>query len=196
MAPANAAPGPLGFSCDCGAVRGHLVAAAVRSGTRVVCHCRDCRAAELHLGRRDPDPDGVDLFQTTPDMIAFATGADRLAVFRLGPKGPMRWYASCCGAPMFNTLASPKLPFVAIASPRLEQPHRLGPVRALAFVPQPGGGTRHRHAARLVWGVIVRMAAARLSGRWRHTPFFDVATGAPAAEPALVAPDAKAALYR
>lgn len=185
----------LAFSCDCGAVVGRLTCDA-SSGVHAVCFCRDCRAAELWLGRTDPAPGPVDVFQTTADRVHIDRGADRLGLLRLGPKGLMRWYAACCNAPLFNTLASPKLAFAAIHTARLAAPDRIGPVRARGFVPKSGGGTRHAGAGIMVFRMLKGMAAARLSGRWRLTPFFDPDSGAPVVEAHIPSKQERAALTR
>lgn len=182
---------PLTFSCDCGTVTGRL---SPVQGNHVVCYCADCRAAELFLNRDDPAPGPVDLFQTLPETISFSNGVAQIAAFRLSPRGPIRWYASCCKTPLFNTLASPKLPFCAIHSARLSDPSRIGRVTIRSFAPQPGGKRKTEGAARMVWSVLGRMAAARISGRWRHTPFFDD-SGSPVAAPELISRDIRDTLY-
>ncbi len=186
---------PLAFQCGCGTIRGHLTAAGVASGTHVDCYCADCRANELLHQQPDPAPGPVDLFQMAPDAVRFEAGQDRLAVIRLGPKGMMRWYASCCGTPMFNTFASPALPFAGMLTARLADPAALGPVRAHGFVPQPGGKTRHIGGLTVVGGVLRRGIGARLSGRWRDTPFFAAGTGAPTAPVRILSKEERAALY-
>ncbi|MCB1364527.1 MAG: hypothetical protein KDK02_10415 [Rhodobacteraceae bacterium] len=195
MARRRADNGPLAFSCDCKAVRGHLQAGAAARGVHAVCYCRDCRAAELWLGRPDPAPGPVDVFQTTPDMIRFQSGTDRLGLLRLSPKGLMRWYATCCNAPLFNTLASPRLPFAALHVARLDSPESVGPVRVHSFVPRPGGRSAHRGWGRMILRLVTGMGGARLSGRWRRTPFFDPDSGAPVAEATIPDKAARAALY-
>ncbi|MFV0513395.1 MAG: DUF6151 family protein [Jhaorihella sp.] len=184
----------LAFACDCGALRGHLEPQAAGSGTRVVCRCRDCRAAQLHLGQADPEPNGVDLLQTTPDTVTIDRGAQNLGLFRLGPRGLLRWYATCCNTPLFNTFSSPKLPFAGVLTARLADPDRAGPVRARGFVPKPGG-TTHEHGARAVLGILGRLLRARLSGRWRNTPFFDIESGEPVVKPEVLTRSERAALY-
>lgn len=188
---ARTARAPLEFSCDCGQLRGHLDPV---HGNRAQCFCADCRAAELFFGRPDPAPGPVDLFQTMPDWLTLTHGADRLALLRLGPRGLLRWYAGCCDTPMFNTLAKPTLPFVAVHLGRLADPARAGRVGTRSFVPQPGGSRRHEGGLRLLGGVFVPMLVARLSGRWRRTPFFD-ASGAPVAEARIPDRKTRAALY-
>ncbi len=182
---------PLAFSCDCGTITGHLQPV---QGNHVVCFCVDCRAAEQYLGRTDPAPEPVDLFQTLPNTVSFDTGRDRLAAFRLGPKGPLRWYANCCRAPMFNTLGSAKLPFAAIHAARLTEPGRIGPVVIRSFAPQPGGKSKTEGAVRMVTSVLAGMLVARLNGDWRQTPFFDE-TGAPLAKPQVLAREERARFY-
>ncbi len=186
---------PLRFACDCGILRGNLDASALRGGFRVVCYCPDCRAAELFLNRPDPAPSPVDLFQTTPDRVQIDTGTECLGLFRLGPKGLFRWYATCCDAPMFNTLAKAGLPFVGLHSGRVAGAEPLGPVRGKSFVPTPGGRPKFEGSAAMTWGALNRMAAARLSGRWRRTPFFDTSTGEPTVRPQILTRQERAALY-
>ncbi len=183
------------FSCTCGRVCGRIDPASPRTGTHLKCHCRDCRAAERFFQQPDPGLDGVDLFQTSPDTIHVDKGQDQLAVLRLGPKGPMRWYAACCNAPLFNTLERPGLPFATALVARVEDPTALGPVVAHASFPKPGGGTYHKNGGRMVWNVMTRMLAARLSGRWRKTPFFDSETGKPNGPVRVLSREERAVLY-
>lgn len=187
-------PSASALSCRCGQLRGRIDPARPGTGLHLICHCRDCRAAERYLGQPDPGPGGVDLFQTTPDTIHIDTGAEQLAILRLSPNGPLRWYGVCCKTPLFNTLARPGLPFATVMVARLEQPECIGPVKAEAFVPQPGGAPRHRNGTRMVWGVLRRMITSRLSGRWRTTPFFDPNTGEPVAPIHVIGKEERAAL--
>jgi len=191
----RASSDPLEFSCSCGQMQGHISANAVKSGTHAECSCRDCRAAELYFDQTDPAPGPVDLFQTTPDAINIAQGAEHLGLMRLSPKGTMRWFAKCCDVPMFNTTKSAKFPFVGIKGEVLKDHDRIGKVVSSVFIPRPGGKPTHKGMGRLAFGVISRMIAARLSGRWRQTPFFDVESGRPVAEPVLPSKEQRAGLY-
>lgn len=188
--------GPQSLSCNCGGFRARLSADGLRAGTHVTCQCADCRAAHRHFGQPDPVGEGVHLFQTTPDALTIESGADKLAVMRLGPKGLFRWYASCCNTPLFNTLASPKLPFSGIVADRFDDVAAIGPVMARAHIPKQGGGYRHEHFGRAGWGVLSRMIAARLSGRWRQSPFFNIETGEPRGPVTVLTKEARAELYR
>jgi hypothetical protein len=195
VARGNLSDAPLTFSCSCGNLQGHINANAAKSGARLECYCRDCRAAELYFQQPDPAPGGVDLFQTTPDAISITQGQQYLGLFRLGPRGVMRWYATCCNAPMFNTLAKPQLAFAGLVVARLSDPTQIGPVKARANMTGPGGKLKHQGVGRIVFGIATRMLAARLSGRWRQTPFFDIETSAPVAQAIIPNKAERAALY-
>lgn len=187
--------GGLAFSCKCGTLRGEVSAAGVKGGTRVVCYCADCRANELYHGQPDPAPDPVDLFQLSPDTITITQGAEQLRAIRLGRRGPLRWYAACCGTPFANTLAKPGLPFAGMRSDLFQDKSALGKIRARSFVPVPGKQSRTKGGSTMAWGILSRMITARLSGRWKDTPFFDAETGKPVAEPELLSKAQRAALY-
>jgi hypothetical protein len=136
--------------------------------------------------------DGVNLLQTTPDMISIDQGAEFLGLMRLSPRGLFRWYATCCDAPLFNTLRVRGAPFAGIQTNRLANPAAAGPVRVRGYVPGPDGKLRHQGAARMTWGIFSRMGSAWISGRWRKTPFFD-ASGTPMAEARILSKSERAA---
>lgn len=184
----------VAFGCACGSLRGHLSPEALRAGTRVICHCADCRAGELYHGQPDPQDSGVDLLQISPHMIEITSGAQHLSLLQLSPRGLYRWYAGCCGTPLCNTLKSPKLPFAGVLVRRLDDPSVLRPAKVRAFVPQAGRPPRHYGAGRMTYGLVFRMATALLSGKWRQTPFFDTATGKPSAQPLVITKEQRAAL--
>lgn len=188
------ATGDLKFSCNCGALAGHISAEGQKSGLRLLCHCADCRAGELY--HQQPDPvDGVDLFQLAPHQITITQGAEHLRLLRLGPKGLFRWYAGCCNTPVANTLAKPKLSFAGMRSDLFDDKSALGKVQAEAHIPQAGKPPRHKGMIRMVYGLFSRMITARLSGLWRQTPFFDADSGAPVAEPKVLSKEERAKLY-
>ncbi len=136
----------------------------------------------------------MDLFQTTPDRVEFHTGLDHIGVFSFSPNGLLRWYADCCGATLFNTLRNPKAAFSAIRVQRLADPAAIGPVRAHAFVGRPGGGYKHTGKAWFLLGLLRGPALARITGRWRDTPFFDIASGQPVRKVQIVDKGARADL--
>lgn len=159
------------LSCSCGTVTGTLRARP--RGMHIICHCGSCRAAHQHL--TGTDVEYVSLYMNVPDAIDIATGLEQVQAIKLSSKGPLRWYAQCCKTPIANTLRSAKLPFATLHAGFIEDQSTLGPVRAEAFRPN-GQGTKGGLA--MGAGVLTRMITARLSGRWRNTPFFD-ADGAP-----------------
>lgn len=183
------------FSCTCGKLRGRIAPAGPKTGMHLMCHCRDCRAAARHLGHSDTAQNGVDLFQTSPDTIHLESGTDQLAILRLSPKGPLRWYAACCGTPMFNTLSRPGLAFATVLLANADDPKLFGPIIAQSSVPQAGGPPKSKNGGRMVMGILSRMIAARLSGRWKKTPFFDLSTGEPIVPVHLIDKEERKALY-
>ncbi|MDQ2089231.1 DUF6151 family protein [Marimonas arenosa] len=184
----------LAFSCACGHVKGRLDVPSRRAGNHVVCHCPDCRAAEIHLGQPDPAPNGVEIWQTTPDRVTIDAGADQLALIQLSPKGLFRWHARCCGAPLFNTLRSRRLPFVGIPAKRLSDTAPLGPITTRAFMAKPGGGYEHDGFSRAGIKISSMMLGALVSGRWRDTPFFNAA-GHPVVAPHVLTRDERRTAY-
>ena len=174
------ATGALGFACRCGAVAGTVEAAGA---SHVRCHCRDCRAAYTHLGQGDPGP--VALLQTTQDAVRLARGADGLGAFRHSPRGPIRWYAACCGSPLCLTPTKARAAHVSLNLDRLDAPEAAGPLVAEAFIPSGPGRTRHSGALRMVSRVLSRILARNLDGRWRETPFFGP-DGAPIRPPRIL----------
>lgn len=184
----------LSFSCSCGQLAGHISPEARNSGLRLVCFCPDCRANELYHKKADPT-EGVDLFQLAPHGVLLTQGADQLRLMRLGPKGLFRWYAGCCGTPVANTLAKPGLAFVGMRSDLFDNKDALGKIKARSWVPRAGKSPQNEGVLRMVYGIFSRMITARLSGLWRDTPFFDVTTGKPVAEPEVLSKEVRARLY-
>ncbi|MEJ6392315.1 DUF6151 family protein [Gymnodinialimonas sp. 2305UL16-5] len=175
------------WSCACGAMKGHIKA---DGGTRAVCHCSCCVRAQRHFGIEVTPVDGVGVFQTSPDRFSIEAGSEHLRLARLTPKGSYRWYAGCCGRQIGVTASTPKFPFVSVVDSVVEDPNTLGRVRAHVFVQQAGGGTKSYGTGRVVMALMGRALGALTSGRWRKTPFFDVATGKPTAEPEILPKDA------
>ena len=115
-------------------------------------------------------------------------------VFSFSPKGLLRWQAKCCGAILFNTVRTPKVPFASLRTDRLSDDSALGPVVAQAFVRKKDGKQGHIGGAKFLWGMLARVLPCRLSGRWKNTPFFDVETGKPTREVHVVSKADRAAL--
>lgn len=169
----------LPFSCKCGEIRGTLHNATPRNGNHVRCYCSACRAAVIYTTGVDPKDSGVELYQTTPDKLSFQQGRGNLDVFSFTPKKLLRYRASCCGVPMFTMLPTPKFALAGMMTDLLEDKTAIGPVAMEAFVPQADGSFKHTSKLRLYGGTMWRALTARITGRWKQTPFFDIATGRP-----------------
>ncbi len=185
----------LAFSCTCGTLTGRVSPEGARLGTHAVCFCHDCRAAQLYFGQPDPAPGPVEVFQISPDEVVLDTGADQLAVMTLSPKGMLRWYAKCCNAPLATTPRTAKFPFAGFIAVRFAEPERLGPITTRGFITQPNGKQKHENLTPAVIGLLRRVAKSRLSGRWKHTPFFDSQTYEPVVTPTVIGKEERAALY-
>ncbi|MGA8258783.1 MAG: DUF6151 family protein [Arenicellales bacterium] len=190
----------LTIRCRCGAFAGTLRQVSGNAGNRGVCYCDDCQAFARYLGAESTVLDaqgGTDIFQMSPASLAVAQGLDRLACVRVTAKGPFRWYADCCKAPVGNTAPTRQLPIVGVilssvqAAPR-ELDAALGPVRARIMARYARGtvagpepvyeGFPPSHIARMLWKILVW----RIRGDHRRSPFFDPGTGAPIAPPHLL----------
>ena len=167
----------LSFSCKCGQVCGVLTDASPKTVVRARCFCRDCRAAELYHKQPDPGDAGVNLVMVDPAKLHVETGLDLLGAIKIHPKGIMRWYATWCGARLFNTLETPRFVFITMVTDRVSNPDQLGPEQASAFVPMPDGKRRHEHAARLYIPMIKRSLVRMVTGRWRSNPLVDLQSG-------------------
>ncbi|MBF9044644.1 hypothetical protein HKCCE4037_14970 [Rhodobacterales bacterium HKCCE4037] len=178
---------PVEFACDCGKLRGELDAKTLKAATRVVCHCDDCRAFHVAVGRPDPGAaDGVDILQLAPAGMRLTQGVEHLAALRLSPKGLVRWYASCCDTPLAATMPNNVVPFAGLLTGRLTSTERLGRVQAHGFLRNARGEVRHQNIGRLVRGMLSRTVAAYVSGRAKQTPFRDPESGDFIVEPMLV----------
>lgn len=182
------------FHCRCGTLQGQIEPADAY--TRAVCYCRDCQAFARALGREQDVLDasgGSDIVAMLPAGVRFTAGREQVVCLSLSPKGLLRWHSACCNTPIGNTSRSPKLPYVGVLSSCMAGAP--GAVDAAFGPPRIAlntGSARGEVAAtpvrtvlgvmRIMWGVL----RARLSGRHRDNPFFDMATSQPVAEPRVL----------
>jgi hypothetical protein len=160
------------------------------SGTPAICHCDSCVRAQRHFGVDANQSDGVAVFQTTPDRFTIETGTETLGLARLTPKGSYRWFATCCNSQIGVSSTTPKFPFFSPVQSIFSDPAALGKARTHAFVPQQGGGQKHRRLMPAIVALMARSLSALTSGRWRSTPFFDVDTRQPVAASQVLPKDA------
>ena len=198
----------LELRCRCGSVRGHARDVAPPRGLHLTCHCRDCQAFAHFLDRAELVLDawgGSAVVQIAPARLELVDGREHLACVRLSASGLMRWYASCCNAPIANTLAKPGVPFaglhVAFIDPGLDadaRADRIGPSRARVNGPgRPRGGVSVKIDAfpvRVLARSILNLARSWRRGEHWPSPFFD-ADGEPRARPRVLSEAERAELY-
>jgi hypothetical protein len=165
----------------------------------MVCYCADCQDYAQVLGRPDTldARGGAEVVQTLPSFVTITQGADRLACLRMTPKGPLRWYAACCNTPIGNTALTHRVAFVGLVAACLAgRPveETFGPVAMWGCVAGAAGEPKPPETPmrKIIARIVPRTLKARFDGSYRKTPFFDVKTGRPVAEPRLVTPEERA----
>ncbi len=164
------------WSCRCGQVE---IAAEIdpTGDSRLVCYCASCREFAEQTGASDTVDQwgGVDLYQTAVERVDIVKGADMLRWTRLTPKGPLRWFATCCGAPVANTLPTRQIPFVTLMSGGFETPGGLPSIvgrvnlkGATSFVEADIGAPK-----KAIRAFFKRALKSRLGGGYKRNPFFD-----------------------
>jgi hypothetical protein len=195
-------PSDLSFACDCGAVSGALIDVGPGPGDHVICHCTDCQDLAHHLGQADRVLDaqgGSALYQTRCARLRLDTGRDRLACIHLTDAPTLRWYAGCCGLPLFNSYANGKLPFVTVqlaaCDPATRQ--RVGPLRGHLFLQDAIGDTSglpKMRTATLMRRFFMRAIKDLIAGDRRRSPLFDPETLEPIAQPHRLTSEEREAL--
>ncbi len=186
--------------CQCGYVQGHITAAM----TRAICYCKDCQSFAHFLNKRKETLDeqgGTDIVPVLPRSIVFTKGQDALKCMRLSPQGLLRWYAGCCNTPIGNTSANYKFAYVGVVHNCIETGDRaldqsFGPVR-LRISPQSAKNPVSEKSK----GTIIAMCKLiglllreRISGAYKHSPFFVAITGRPIATPVVLTLEERQAL--
>lgn len=161
------------WTCGCGAVE----ALVPLQGNRIVCYCESCRGfvEALQADERLDPAGGNDLIQVTPSEVAFKKGTEHLRWMKMSKKGPMRWYAVCCGTPMANTLSTRAIAFASFQvhdlAPQNELPEVSARVHlkgALSHVDGPKGSL-----GPLMRALLGRTVKSWVTGTWKRNPFFD-----------------------
>ena len=175
----------IDLRCDCGTVRGTVNEVSRANAQRVVCYCRSCRAYAERLGRtHELDAlGGTDLVQTTSGRLSLTEGMDRIACMKMTPRGVLRWFATCCNAPISTCAPTPALPIygirrAALAIDEAALDRRLGPVSARVFASHAKGDVRTlgpgtTRLLPLILRNIRLVLRARRAGEHRRSPFFD-----------------------
>lgn len=195
----------LSFACDCGTVTGTVLGVGPDQGDHVVCHCSDCQNLTHHLGHAGRVLDahgGTSLYQTRCARMRIDTGRDRLACVHLTDKPTLRWYAACCGMPLFNSYANGKIPYVTIQLAACDpvMRHRLaGPPRGHLFTADGIGDTGalpQMSMGTLMRRFFPRMIRDIVSGDRRRSALFDAKTLEPVAKPHRLTAEEMLALPR
>lgn len=191
--------------CRCGKLQGEVDASA--SSAHGVCYCRDCRAFAYYLGPPEGMLDtlgGTDVVAVQPRHVRFTQGTEHLACMSLTEKGMLRWYAACCRTPIGNTPRDMKISNVglvhsALSANREDLAASFGPVTMYIFGENARGQAPRNARLKFfgaVVGVVGALLAARITGKYRINPFFNVESGAPRAEPIILSPEQHAELMR
>ncbi|MBO6768149.1 MAG: hypothetical protein JJ901_07565 [Erythrobacter sp.] len=197
------APDTLPFACQCGAVTGVIEQASAREGDRVVCHCVDCRDLVRYLGQEErvlDDLGGTDLYQSRCARVKLHSGRDKLASLHMTEGKTLRWYASCCNSPMFNTYANGKVPYVTTILANADPARRdalLGAPVGHVFAEQATGDASELELmpfSRLMRRFFGRMIRDLLAGDRRRSALFDPKTLEPIAEPIRLSPEQRDSL--
>lgn len=184
----------LPFSCRCGEIKG-IVKAVPGGGIHLQCYCDSCRAGANYCGADHSAGTPVDLYLTPTQHVEITQGRERLTPFVFSPKGVVRWQAECCGVQMFSSQRNPKIAFMSLSTDTFEEAGKVGPVVTKAFVPKSNGKTGHEGIGPLM-RLILAAAISRLTGAWRKTQLYDLATLKPFKPAILVSREEKRALLK
>ena len=163
------------WTCRCGQVEIEAEIDA-KSDSRLVCYCQSCRKFAEQTGATATldHAGGVDLYQTAVERLGIVKGADKLAWTRLSEKGPVRWFAMCCGAPIANTLPTRQIPFATLMSAGFVDQAALPPI--LGRVNKKDATARIEgdlgNPKKAVRAFLWRALKSRVGGGYKRNPFF------------------------
>ncbi len=192
----------VGIGCKCGAVTAVARHVAPASSNFVICGCKFCRGYAHYLGHADDVLDahgGTEIFQISPRCLEIIGGRENIACLRMTEKGALRWYASCCNTPLANTAPSAALPLMGLTGMCIDPDLRpvFGRLRARINSDPGAPDTGRMRSAFMLFRYACMMVMWRLRGDYKHSPLFDVDSGAPVLAPrVLTSPERKDALSR
>jgi hypothetical protein len=182
------------IQCKCGVVRGQLESSGRHN--RLICYCTDCRAFARFLGKAPDVLDeqgGTEIIQVAQSRLHFVQGEDCLSAVRLSDKGMIRWYTTCCGTPIGNTMVNPKASFIGLIHTcldRIQVDNDFGTKVAVLNTNSALGKPKPKQrgllgvVARFIWIVVT----SRIDGRYRKSPLFN-ASGSPRVDPKILKPE-------
>ena len=182
------------IKCKCGAVKGRIE----NTGTsnRLICYCTDCRAFAHFLGKATfvlDEQGGTEIVQVAQNRVGFCQGEDLLSAVRLSENGMIRWYSTCCGTPIGNTMASQKVAFIGLIHScldRQQMDNDFGADVAVLNTDTALGQTKPKQhgllgfLVRFLWIVVMN----RVTGRYRKSPLFN-SSGLPRVTPKILKAD-------
>ncbi len=130
------------LQCFCGAFKGNLQVGPNKRSFHVHCLCRDCQNFATFLKNEDKilDQHGAsELFQTYPAYMKVTQGKENLTCIQFKENSLIRWYTSCCNAPVANTMPNARMPFIGLSvklmnfSSEEDKAKAIGPVSMKAF---------------------------------------------------------------
>ena len=190
----------LTFGCRCGSVRGELDTRAP-APIRCICYCRDCQAQARHFGVEDVFMDahaGIEIVQVASGNISVVKGLDQVEALRLTPRGVYRFYAGCCGTPLFSTAPAESWPVSGMPAAVMDadaatRERVFGPVE---FVPFKSGmvgvAPKRKGVVRQMARLLGQMRAAKRMGRAGSPVWKD---GEPVVDPRLITEEERARAY-
>jgi hypothetical protein len=179
------------IQCKCGAVKGQLK--NIGTSNRLICYCTDCRAFAHFLGKAPfvlDEQGGTEIVQVAQQRLLFCQGENLISAVRLSENGMIRWYATCCGTPIGNTMVSRKAAFIGLIHSCLDRQQMdkdFGSDVAVLNTDTALGQTKPKQRGFL--GVLVRfiwiVVTNRVTGRYRKSPLFN-SSGLPRVTPKIL----------
>lgn len=193
------------LSCACGKVMGVMRGLSASSTNHVWCPCSGCQAYAHFLGRAEDMLDekgGSNIFQLDPKRVEIHDGMEHIACMKVTPKGPLRWYATCCNTPIGNSFPKGGTPFLGVLPIALgmkgtskELVELVGPVRGKVNQKPPVPLSDKIQSFFMMARFIFKMIGWRIAGGKSWKPFFDRETLEPIREPKRLTDAERDALY-
>src|SRR4030095_16261616 len=180
---------------QCGTVKGYV--SSPEMANRAICYCKACHAFAHFLERQGDavlnELGGTEIVATLPKHVHFTQGLEALVCMSLSDRGLLRWYTSCCNTPIGNTPRDFKISYVGLIhscltkrAPSLQD--SFGPVRMVLQTKSAKGQVKSTPMSNFVTllKIMKSVIAARLSGGYKHNPFFVEDSGTPIKQPRVL----------
>ena len=142
---------------------------------------------------------GIEIVQVASGNVSLSKGLGNVKALRLTKRGVIRFYAGCCGTPLFSTAPAESwpvsgMPVAVLDADAAARERVFGPIE---FVPFKSGmlGTapKRKGVLRQMARVLGQMKAAKRMGRAGSPVWKD---GRPIVEPVLITEAERARAYR